>query len=88
MEGKLDIQEPVLIMLAGRTRIQAEWSEELMGVDAVIDVEETARRALGLGRRTSIYRYPGAIHDIFLSRRGIRREAYRDLVQWLRACPG
>ncbi|MEO5778847.1 MULTISPECIES: alpha/beta hydrolase [Arthrobacter] len=88
VEGKLDIQEPVLIMLAGRTRIQAEWSEELMGVDAVIDVEETARRALGLGRRTSIYRYPGAIHDIFLSRRGIRREAYRDLVQWLRACPG
>ncbi len=88
VEGKLHIREPVLVMLAGRTRIQAEWSEELMGVDAVIDVEETARRALGLGRRTSIYRYPGAIHDIFLSRRGIRQEAYRDLVLWLRACPG
>lgn len=88
VEGKLHIQEPVLVMLAGRTRIQAEWTEELMGVDAVIDVEETARRALGLGRRTAVFRYPGAIHDIFLSRRAIRQEAYRDVAHWLRAYPG
>ena len=87
VEAKLHIQEPVLVLLAGRTRIQAEWTEELMGVDAVIDVEETARRALGLGRRTAIFRYPGAIHDIFLSRSAIRHEAYQDVVHWLRAYP-
>jgi alpha-beta hydrolase superfamily lysophospholipase len=85
---RLDITAPVLVMLSGRTRIQAEWSEELMDVDAVIDVEETARRALGLGRRAAVFRYPGAIHDIFLSRRAVRREAYNDLVRWLSLYPG
>ncbi|WP_024368080.1 alpha/beta hydrolase [Arthrobacter sp. TB 26] len=85
---RLDITSPVLVMLSGRTRIQAEWSEELMELDAVIDVEETARRALVLGRRAAVFRYPGAIHDIFLSRHAVRREAYDDLVLWLSLYPG
>lgn len=88
VEHRLDIAAPVLVMLSGRTRIQAEWSEEIMRVDAVIDVEQTARRALGLGRRTAVFRYPGAIHDVFLSRRDVREEAYRDLAAWLQSYPG
>ncbi|XAS69318.1 alpha/beta hydrolase [Micrococcaceae bacterium Sec5.7] len=88
VERRLAIDAPVLVMLSGRTRIQSEWSAELMHVDAVIDVEETARRALRLGRRTAVFRYPGAIHDVFLSRRRIRQEAYRDLTVWLEAYPG
>lgn len=87
VERRLDIAAPVLVMLSDRTRIQAEWSEELMRVDAVIDVEQTARRALGLGRRTAVFRYPGAIHDVFLSRSEVRQEAYRDLVAWLHGYP-
>lgn len=85
---RLDITSPVLVMLSGRTRIQAEWSEELMGLDAVIDVEETAHSALRLGRRAAVFRYPGAIHDLFLSRRPVRQEAYDDLVLWLSLYPG
>ncbi|MFF1383267.1 alpha/beta hydrolase [Arthrobacter sp. NPDC058288] len=88
VERRLDIAAPVLVMLSDRTRIQAEWSEELMVADAVIDVEQTARRALGLGRRTAVFRYPQAIHDVFLSRREVRQEAYRDLVDWLHSHPG
>ena len=88
VERRLDITSPVLVLLSGRTRIQAEWSEELAGVDAVIDVEETARRALGLGRRVAVFRYPQALHDVFLSRRAVRVEAYDDLVLWLRLYPG
>jgi alpha-beta hydrolase superfamily lysophospholipase len=88
VERRLNIAAPVLVMLSDRTRIQAEWSEELMSVDAVIDVEQTAHRALGLGRRTAVFRYPGAIHDVFLSRSEVRQEAYRDLVGWLHSYPG
>lgn len=88
VERRLDIAVPVLVMLSDRTKIQAEWSEELMSADAVIDVEQTARRALGLGRRTAVFRYPGAIHDVFLSRRELRQEAYRDLVAWLHSHSG
>lgn len=87
VERRLDITAPALVMLSDRTRIQVEWSAELMEADAVIDVEETANRALRLGRRVAVFRYPGAIHDVFLSRRGIREEAYRDLAAWLRGYP-
>ncbi|MGM9470668.1 alpha/beta hydrolase [Pseudarthrobacter sp. YS3] len=81
----LDITAPVLVLLSDRTRIQAEWTAELMHVDAVIDVEETATRALRLGRRVSVFRYPGAMHDVFLSSQRIREEAYRDVVRWVRS---
>ncbi|MGO4858865.1 alpha/beta hydrolase [Arthrobacter sp. 2MCAF14] len=87
VERKLNIDAPVLVLLSGRTRIQAEWTAELMRVDAVIDVEQTARRALGLGRRTAVFRYPGALHDVFLSRRTIRQQAYRDVAIWLASYP-
>ncbi|MBT8162355.1 MULTISPECIES: alpha/beta hydrolase [Arthrobacter] len=87
VERKLNIDAPVLVLLSGRTRIQAEWSAELMRVDAVIDVEQTARRALGLGRRTAVFRYPGALHDVFLSRRTVRQQAYRDVAIWLASYP-
>ncbi|WP_346958330.1 alpha/beta hydrolase [uncultured Arthrobacter sp.] len=88
VQRRLDITSPVLVMLSGRTHIQADFSEALMDVDAVIDVEETARRALGLGRRAAVFRYPGAIHDVFLSRRAVRQEAYHDLLLWLSLYPG
>ncbi|PNI09612.1 alpha/beta hydrolase [Arthrobacter sp. AFG7.2] len=87
VERRLDIRAPALVMLSSRTRIQIEWSVELMEADAVIDVEETANRALRLGRRVAVFRYPGAIHDVFLSRREVREEAYRDLTAWLRGYP-
>jgi alpha-beta hydrolase superfamily lysophospholipase len=87
VERKLNIDAPVLVLLSGRTRIQAEWTADLMRADAVIDVEETSRRALGLGRRTAVFRYPGALHDIFLSRRTIRQQAYRDVSIWLSSYP-
>lgn len=87
VERKLNIDAPVLVLLSTRTRIQAEWSADLMRADAVIDVEETSQRALGLGRRTAVFRYPGALHDVFLSRRTVRQQAYRDVAVWLAAYP-
>ncbi|MFJ5957241.1 alpha/beta hydrolase [Paenarthrobacter sp. NPDC092416] len=87
VERKLNIDAPVLVLLSGRTRIQGEWTAELMRADAVIDVEETSRRALGLGRRTAVFRYPGALHDVFLSRRTVRQQAYRDVAVWLGSYP-
>ncbi|WP_045731405.1 alpha/beta hydrolase [Pseudarthrobacter chlorophenolicus] len=87
VERRLHIQAPVLVMLSEHTRIQIEWSADLMEADAVINVEETAGRSLRLGRRVSVFRYPGALHDIFLSRPGVRAEAYRDLAAWLMAVP-
>ena len=77
VERRLDIGAPVLVMLSDRTRIQAEWSEELMRVDAVIDVEQTARRALGLGRArpSSVTRGPSTTSSYRAARCGRKRTA-------------
>lgn len=87
VEKRLHVAAPTLVLLSERTRIQMDWSAEMMEADAVINVEETANRALRLGRRVAVFRYPGALHDVFLSRRKVREEAYRDLAAWLRGYP-
>lgn len=87
VERHLHIRAPSLVLLSERTHVQIDWSAELMEADAVINVEETANRALRLGRRVAVFRYPGAIHDVFLSRRNVREEACRDVAAWLRGYP-
>ncbi|WP_427017966.1 alpha/beta hydrolase [Pseudarthrobacter sp. P1] len=63
----LAIDAPVLMLLSEKTIIQAEWSPEMMGVDAVIDVNEMARLGLKIGHRVMVNRYSGALHDVMLS---------------------
>ena len=79
----LDIDAPVLIMLSERSKIQTGYTDELKTLDAVIDVQETAKRALGISRRVAVFRYRGAIHDIFMSARHVREQAYKESMDWL-----
>lgn len=81
----LDIDVPVLMLLSTRTLIQADWSPEMMEVDAVIDVNEIARPGIRIGRRVMVNRYAGALHDVILSAEPVRRLVYADLASWLRA---
>lgn len=81
----LHIDTPILMLLSGRSLIQADWSPEMMSVDAVIDVQEMARLGLQIGRRVMVNRYPGALHDVFLSSEPVRNQAYTDIQDWLRA---
>lgn len=81
----LHIDVPVLMLLSERTLIQADWSPEMMSVDAVIDVQEMARLGLQIGRRVMVNRYPGALHDAFLSAKPVRNRIYADVRDWLRA---
>lgn len=81
----LRIDVPILMLLSERTLIQADWSREMMAVDAVIDVHEMARLGLQIGRRVMVNRYAGALHDAFLSAKPVREKVYADVADWLRA---
>ncbi|WP_330059673.1 alpha/beta hydrolase [Paenarthrobacter sp. Z7-10] len=81
----LTLDVPVLMLLSERTVIAADWTPEMMGVDAVIDVNEMARLGLTLGRRVMVNRYPGALHDVLLSADPVRKLIYADLADWMRA---
>lgn len=78
----LDLTAPVCVLLSRRTVLPTRWSEDLKHGDSVINVDEVAKSALGLGPSVTIEWIDGAIHDVFLSARGPRDEAYRRLERW------
>ncbi len=84
----LDITCPVLVLSGHQSVFATRWSEEMRKADTVIDVELTARRALGLGPVVTIARIEDAVHDVMLSPARVRERAYRELTRWLRAYVG
>ncbi len=80
----LNIDVPVLVLISGRSVISPVWTEDALQTDTVLDIEQIALRAPGLGRRVTINRTPGALHDVLLSTMPVRRQVYEDLGQWAR----
>lgn len=79
----LSIDVPVCVLLSARSALPTRWSDELTGVDSVLNVDEIARAALRLGSSVTIERIDGAIHDVFLSRHEAREDAYARLNRWV-----
>ena len=73
------------MLLSGSTVYRAQWTPEYQENDAVLDVELLARRAVKLGRRVSVVRLPGAMHDVFASGEQVRQRAFSETERWLRA---
>lgn len=80
----LDIDAPVCVLLSARSATPTRWSEELTRADSVLVVDTIARAALKLGSTVTVERIDGALHDVFLSRREAREEAYERLERWVR----
>ncbi len=70
----LSIQCPVLCM----------HSDE---ADVVLDWRHMARYARGLGPDVTVLQFPGALHDLVLSRAEIREEVFRQLFAWAARVP-
>jgi alpha-beta hydrolase superfamily lysophospholipase len=81
----LNIDVPVLVLLSDRSLASPVWNDDAMRSDIVLDVKQIARRAPRLGRRVTINRVEGAIHDVLLSSKPVRTTAYADLKQWAQA---
>lgn len=79
----LSIAVPVCVLLSARFAPPTRWSEELTSVDSVLVVDDIARAALRLGSSVTVERIDGALHDVFLSRRAARNDAYRRLERWV-----
>ncbi|MGB3375328.1 MAG: alpha/beta hydrolase [Microbacterium sp.] len=79
----LGITAPVCVLLSARTAVPTRWSEELTRADSVLVVDDIARAALKLGSSVTIERIEGALHDVFLSERTARADAYGRLERWV-----
>lgn len=81
----LGIPEPVLVLASGRSLNGPRWREDMKNADVVLDIQTMAARVVKLGSSVTLERIDGALHDVFLSREDVRREAYKRLARWTRA---
>lgn len=80
----LSIDIPICTLLSTKSAVPTKWSEMLTSADSVLVVERIAEAAMKLGPSVSFQLIEGAIHDVFLSRRKARKQAYDLLDRWLR----
>jgi len=50
--------------------------------DIVLDWKQVAHWSRTLGKHVTVQQFPGALHDLVLSRREIREEVFRQLFAW------
>jgi len=81
----LDVACPVLVVRSSRTLISPVWDDAMAECDTVLDVDVIAQRALRIGRDVTVSTVEGALHDVLLSRRPVREDAYRRIERWAAA---
>ena len=67
---------PTLVMHGDCTEKDEEWSENYMHCDGVLDVEHIEKWAPKVGPNVKTETVAGGLHDLFLSRKAVRDEAY------------
>ena len=80
----LDVGVPALVLRSERTHYAPDYSETSDLADLVLDVRHIQKWAGCLGREVLVKPIPGARHDVFLSRKEVRDEAYAVTERWLR----
>ncbi len=80
----LNLNIPVLTLLSTRSSISPRWSKAMLFSDSVLVVDDMAKAATNLGSDVTLVRIDRAMHDVFLSKRAVRQEAFTQLERWLR----
>lgn len=79
----LGVTTPTCVLLSQRSAIPTRWSPELTRADSVLVVDDIAKAATKIGSSVTIERIDGALHDVFLSHRDARNDAYARLGRWV-----
>jgi alpha-beta hydrolase superfamily lysophospholipase len=85
MHRGLDVGAPVLVLASARTAFTETWTDDVPHSDVVLDVEQIARWSHRLGPLVTIARLDGARHDVYLSEKSVRDDAFTLTARWLHA---
>ena len=78
----LAIDCPILMVTSTRSDFRRRWSDDLLGVDTVLDVSRLAARAHCLGPHLTLVRLEGAVHDVVLSPKAVRDRFHDEIRRW------
>ena len=80
---KLDC--PILVMSSNNSFPETEtWHEEYMTSDIVLDVQDIQKYGEKLGDKVTRDTIPNGIHDLILSQKPYRNDAYQTIFEWLK----
>ncbi len=78
-----NLQIPILLLYSDKSIVASEWSEEYQKSDSVLDVEDIAKYGVKLGSNVTKAEIKDGMHDIILSGKTAREEAYHTIFEWL-----
>lgn len=79
----LDIDAPILVLTSARSVTGNEWSDDFLAADSVLTVENIWKRLPFLGRKLTLVKLDGAIHDVLLSRAAVRERGFSEIARFL-----
>ncbi|MEP7762695.1 alpha/beta hydrolase [Sanguibacter sp. 25GB23B1] len=79
----LSIGCPVLVLTSAASGSAKTQHDALVTTDSVLDVEQIAARAPGLGADVTLVRVPGGAHDLALSPEPARSTYFAEMFDWL-----
>jgi alpha-beta hydrolase superfamily lysophospholipase len=79
----VDVGAPVLTLCSAASTTPEEFGEEATSTDTVLDVRQIAKWSHQLGHHVTLTRVRGAMHDVFLSRKDVRDDAFGIVDRWL-----
>jgi alpha-beta hydrolase superfamily lysophospholipase len=78
-----NITVPVLIMHSSSSGKFSTFSKAAMSKDTVLNIEDIKRVGVKIGKNVTFLRIDNAQHDVFLSRKEVRKVAFDSMFSWL-----
>lgn len=80
-----DIECPVLVMSSDHSVEETDaWNEEFRQADVVLSVGDICKYSQRLGKKVTYRQIPNGKHDLILSEKPARDEAYRVMFEWMK----
>ncbi len=83
VHSRLNIKPPVLVMHSGCSAKSETWTDDYSRCDVVLDVDAIEEWAPYLGEDVTTKTIQGGLHDLLLSRKEVRDNAYREMLNFI-----
>lgn len=82
-KGIHKINIPILLMYSAKSMTVDEWTPDCQNADIVLDAGEIKKYGLLLGSDVTCVKVNGGLHDLLLSKKGLRIPLYNEIFLWL-----
>lgn len=83
VQAGMELVPPILVMHSSCSAKEKDWSDEYTHCDGVLDIDDIRNYGAHLGSDVRLVKIQDALHDLYLSRKDVRDNAYQVTIQFL-----